>query len=230
MLDGPNAKSEKFFGLVAQGEQVIGGGIRSGRKKNQPVRTGKKRGGIFSKSPAPGAVGLLLAGHASKRLGRRRLRSRCPETTKVCFGIIALTDCSSIVMAHELGLVQEVRHRVDDFQRSLLGGHPRPADAGRKPGDAHAFRDALRVNHGAARLAEEADGYSLGPNRNGQAITLDKELLAKGVRTPQALKPLVDEAKKRRHADDIRHAFPPARTPCGRATGSASAPFIRTKT
>ena len=33
-------------------------------------------------------------------------------------------------------------------------------------------------------------------NRNGQAITLDKELMSKGVRTPQALKPLVDQAKK----------------------------------
>src|SRR5436190_6869884 len=30
-----------------------------------------------------------------------------PETTSVRFGIIALTDCSSIVMAHELGLFKK---------------------------------------------------------------------------------------------------------------------------
>jgi|SRR5687767_10380124 len=30
-----------------------------------------------------------------------------PETTNMRFGIIALTDCSSIVMAHELGLFKK---------------------------------------------------------------------------------------------------------------------------
>ena len=30
-----------------------------------------------------------------------------PETTKIRLGIIALTDCSSIVMAHELGLFKK---------------------------------------------------------------------------------------------------------------------------
>src|SRR5436309_8812007 len=33
--------------------------------------------------------------------------SDAPETTSVRFGIIALTDCSSIVMAHELGLFKK---------------------------------------------------------------------------------------------------------------------------
>lgn len=35
-------------------------------------------------------------------------------------------------------------------------------------------------------------------NRNGQAITLTKALLEKGVKTPQQLKPLAMEAKARR--------------------------------
>src|SRR5437667_9915878 len=33
--------------------------------------------------------------------------SDAPETPKMRFGIIALTDCSSIVMAHELGLFKK---------------------------------------------------------------------------------------------------------------------------
>ena len=33
--------------------------------------------------------------------------SDAPETPKVRIGIIALTDCSSIVMAHELGLFKK---------------------------------------------------------------------------------------------------------------------------
>ena len=49
--------------------------------------------------------------------------------------------------------VQKIRHRVDDIQGGFLGGHSRPAHAGRKPGDAYAFRYALRIDHGTARLA-----------------------------------------------------------------------------
>src|SRR6266487_2103163 len=37
--------------------------------------------------------------------------SDAPETPKVRVGIIALTDCSSIVMAHELGLFK--KHGID---------------------------------------------------------------------------------------------------------------------
>ena len=40
----------------------------------------------------------------ARRVGRRRVRDDGPETPEVRIGIIALTDCSSIVMAHELGL------------------------------------------------------------------------------------------------------------------------------
>jgi ABC-type nitrate/sulfonate/bicarbonate transport system substrate-binding protein len=44
------------------------------------------------------------AGRSAARLGRWCLCRDGPETPKVRIGIIALTDCSSIVMAHELGL------------------------------------------------------------------------------------------------------------------------------
>jgi nitrate/nitrite transport system substrate-binding protein len=46
-------------------------------------------------------------------------------------------------------------------------------------------------------------------NRNGQAITLDKELRDKGVRTPADLKPLVDEAKKAGSPLTFAMTFPP---------------------
>jgi nitrate/nitrite transport system substrate-binding protein len=46
-------------------------------------------------------------------------------------------------------------------------------------------------------------------NRNGQAITLKKELASKGVKTPQAIKPLVDEAKKAGTPMTFAMTFPP---------------------
>src|SRR5258707_15410509 len=53
-----------------------------------------------------GAVGLLLAGMPKGWVGGVYAADG-PETTSIRFGIIALTDCSSIVMAHELGLFKK---------------------------------------------------------------------------------------------------------------------------
>src|SRR5262245_39824559 len=53
-----------------------------------------------------GAVGFVLAGMPRGWVGGV-YAADAPETTKVRFGIIALTDCSSIVMAHELGLFKK---------------------------------------------------------------------------------------------------------------------------
>src|SRR4030095_4476456 len=46
-------------------------------------------------------------------------------------------------------------------------------------------------------------------NRNGQAITLEKELLTKGAKTPQTLKPLVEQAKKAGTPMTFAMTFPP---------------------
>src|SRR5207245_6664939 len=47
-------------------------------------------------------------------------------------------------------------------------------------------------------------------NRNGQAITLTKALLAKGVKTPEALKPQADVAKQAGTPLTFAMTFPPA--------------------
>ena len=38
------------------------------------------------------------------------------------FGIIALTDCSSIVMAHELGLFKKYGIELDGLEGGVVGG------------------------------------------------------------------------------------------------------------
>ena len=52
------------------------------------------------------AAGTLLAGLPLRWAGGA-YASDGPETPKMRFGIIALTDCSSVVMAHELGLFKK---------------------------------------------------------------------------------------------------------------------------
>src|SRR4051812_31565192 len=118
-----------------------------------------------------------------------------PESPNVRFGIIALTDCSSIVMAHELGYFKQFGIN------SVIS----------KEASWAVIRDKINLgeNQATHMLLGMPFGSTMGLagspvkpmvipwllNRNGQAITLNNKLMAAGVKTPQALKPLVDKAK-----------------------------------
>src|SRR5438093_3223870 len=117
-----------------------------------------------------------------------------PETTSVRFGIIALTDCSSIVMAHELGLFK--KYGID----SIIS----------KEASWAVIRDKLTLgeNQATHMLIGMPFASTMGLlgspvkpmvipwmiNRNGQAITLANQF--KGtVKTAKDIKPAVDKAK-----------------------------------
>src|SRR6195256_766154 len=135
--------------------------------------------------------------------------SDAPETPKVRIGIIALTDCSSIVMAHELGLFK--KHGIE----STIS----------KEASWAVIRDRLTLGENQATHMLLGMPYAstmglLGSpvkpmiipfylNRNGQAITLTKELRDKGVKTPQQLKPLVMEAKTKGAPMTFAMTYPP---------------------
>ena len=101
--------------------------------------------------------------------GGRVWASDAPEVADLKFGIIALTDCSPIVIAHEKGFFKKYGINSTVEQGRELGGHPRLALERRHPGHAHAARHAHRLDDGPARLAEEADGHPLAaqPQRPG---------------------------------------------------------------
>src|SRR5882762_6230401 len=118
-----------------------------------------------------------------------------PETKAVRFGIIALTDCSSIVMAHELGLFK--KYGID----SVIS----------KEASWAVIRDKLTLgdNQATHMLIGMPFASTMGLlgsppkpmiipwllNRNGQAITLDNKLKAAGVKSAQDIKPLAEKAK-----------------------------------
>src|SRR6185436_8995085 len=132
-----------------------------------------------------------------------------PETPNVRFGIIALTDCSSIVMAHELGYFKKFGIE------SVVS----------KEASWAVIRDKLSIgeNHATHMLIGMPIASTMGLagspvkpmvipwllNRNGQAITLDNTLKAAGVKTPQQLKPLVDKAKAAGEPMSFAMTFPP---------------------
>jgi len=132
-----------------------------------------------------------------------------PETPKVRIGIIALTDCASIVMAHELGLFK--KHGIE----STIS----------KEASWAVIRDRLTLGENQAShillgipyaATMGLQGSPVKPmiipmylNRNGQAITLTKALLDKGVKTPPQLKPLALEAKAKGTPMTFAMTYPP---------------------
>src|SRR6266446_2120224 len=135
--------------------------------------------------------------------------SDAPETADLKFGMIALTDCSSIVVAHEKGLFRKY-----GIHSTVLKGPSWTA-----------IRDSL--GNGDIQATHMLFGMPIastmglggGPNmkkiipwllnRNGQAITLTKELAGKVADDPHALKPLVDAAKAGGTPMTFAMTFPP---------------------
>ena len=132
-----------------------------------------------------------------------------PETPKVRIGIIALTDCSSLVMAHELGLFK--KHGIE----STIS----------KEASWAVIRDRLTLGENQATHLLVGTAYAMtmglqgSPqkptivplylNRNGQAITLTKSLLDKGLKTPAQIKSLALEAKAKNSPMTFAMTYPP---------------------
>src|SRR5260370_6950928 len=131
-----------------------------------------------------------------------------PETKTVRFGIIALTDCSSIVMAHELGLFK--KYGID----SVVS----------KEASWAVIRDKLSLGENQAThmligipfastmgLAGSPVKSMVIPwllNRNGQAITLNNKLKAAGVKSAKDVNPLADKAKAAGHHLTLAMPYP----------------------
>jgi nitrate/nitrite transport system substrate-binding protein len=153
-------------------------------------------------------LALLLAGLPRGWAGAV-YTSDAPETPKVRIGIIALTDCSSLVMAYELGLFKKYGIEATISKEASWA----------------VIRDRLNLGENQVSHLLLGIGYAstiglLGSpvkpmiipcylNRNGQAITLKKAFLALGVKTPETLKPQVEAAKQARTPLTFAMTFPP---------------------
>ncbi len=157
---------------------------------------------------AGSSAGLLLAGVPSGWAGGVYAQDG-PETPNVRFGIIALTDCAPIVVAHEMGYFKKFGIN------SIVS----------KEASWAVIRDKLSLGENQAThmllgmplastmgLAGSPVKPMVAPwllNRNGQAITLNNKLKGAGVRTAQALKPFVDKAKASGDPMTFAMTFPP---------------------
>lgn len=135
--------------------------------------------------------------------------SDSPETADLKFGIIALTDCSSIVVAHEKGIFKKygIKSTVSKGAswaaiRDSLGN-----------GDIQATHMLLGMPIASTMgLGGAPKKPMIVPwlvNRNGQAITLKKDLAGKVAEDPKPLKSIVDAAKAGGTPMTFAMTFPP---------------------
>jgi nitrate/nitrite transport system substrate-binding protein len=135
--------------------------------------------------------------------------SDAPETSRMRFGMIALTDCSPIVIAHEKGLFKKY-----GVESTVAKG-----------ANWAAIRDSLSSgdNQGTHMLLGMPIASTMGLlgspkkpmiipwllNRNGQAICLKQEWNRKIEDDPKAIRPLVDKAKSLGEPLTFAITFPP---------------------
>jgi nitrate/nitrite transport system substrate-binding protein len=135
--------------------------------------------------------------------------SDAPETAEMKFGIIALTDCSPIVIAHEKGFFKKY-----GINATINKG-----------ANWAAIRDSLSNGDNTAThmllgmpiastmgLAGSPIKPMIVPwllNRNGQSISLANKFKGKVADDPKALQPFVEEAKKAGTPLTFAMTFPP---------------------
>ena len=155
-----------------------------------------------------GAAALLSSGLPKGWIGGA-YADEGPETSNIKFGMIALTDCSPIVIAHEKGFF--TKYGINSTVS--------------KGANWAAIRDALsngdiQATHMLIGMPIASTMGLLGSpkkpmivpwilNRNGQSITLKADLKGKVVADPKALKPLVEAAKKGGDPMSFAMTFPP---------------------
>jgi len=163
---------------------------------------------FLAKAATGTTVGALLAGLPKAWVGNV-YASDAPETATMKFGIIALTDCSPIVLAHEKGLFK--KYGIN----SVIS----------KGANWAAIRDSLssgdlQATHMLIGMPIASTMGLLGSpkkpmiipwllNRNGQAITLKASWNGKVGGDPKTLKPMVEKARSLGEPLTFAMTFPP---------------------
>ncbi|HVH43306.1 MAG TPA: CmpA/NrtA family ABC transporter substrate-binding protein [Labilithrix sp.] len=165
-----------------------------------------------------GAAALALGASAVSACSKKESSEKAPaalgaaskpEVTELRFGIIALTDCSPIVIAHEKGFFK--KHGIE--ATIVKGASWAAIRDSLSNGDIQATHMLLGMPLASSLgLGGSPKVPLVAPwllNRNGQAITLKAALKGKVATDPKALKPLVDEAKAKGEPMTFAMTFPP---------------------
>jgi nitrate/nitrite transport system substrate-binding protein len=170
--------------------------------------TKQSRREFLRKTSKGAALATLFAGLPKSWVGSA-YASDAPETTSIKFGIIALTDYSPIVIAHEKGLFK--KYGIDSTV--MKGANWAAIRDNLSSGELQATHMLIGMPIASTMgLAGSPKKPMIIPwllNRNGQAITLKNEWKGHVAADPKALKPFVEKAKKLGEPLTFAMTFPP---------------------
>jgi nitrate/nitrite transport system substrate-binding protein len=153
-------------------------------------------------------AGALLAGMPAGWVGSV-YADDSPETKTIRFGIIALTDCAPIVMAHELGYFKKFGIESVISKEASWAVIRDKLSLGENQATHMLIGMPLASTMGLAGSPVKPMVIPWLLNRNGQAITLNNKLKTAGVRKPAQIKPLADKAKASGEPLTFAMTFPP---------------------
>ena len=151
-----------------------------------------------------------LSWRGCRHAGREARRADdAPETPEVRIGIIALTDCSSIVIAHEKGFFKKYGIKSTISKEATWAVIRDRLTLGENQATHMLLGMPIAATMGLLGSPKKPMVIPLYLNRNGQAITLTKALLEKGREDAAAIKPLALEAKAKGSPMTFAMTFPP---------------------
>lgn len=153
-------------------------------------------------------LGGLLAGLPSRWVGAA-YADDSPETPAVRLGMIALTDCAPIVIAHEMGFFKKFGVNSTVSKEASWAVIRDKLSLGENQATHMLIGMPFASTIGLAGSPMKPMVIPWLLNRNGQAITLNNKLRAANVRTPKDLKPHVDRAKASGSPMTFAMTFPP---------------------
>ncbi|HEX7654523.1 MAG TPA: CmpA/NrtA family ABC transporter substrate-binding protein, partial [Verrucomicrobiae bacterium] len=132
-----------------------------------------------------------------------------PETATLNFGMIALTDCSPIVIAHEKGLFKKYGINSTVTKGANWAAIRDNLSSGTIQATHMLIGMPLASTMGLAGSPKKPMIIPWLLNRNGQAISLKTEWKGKVGADPKAIKPFVESAKKLGEPLTFAMTFPP---------------------
>jgi len=121
--------------------------------------------------------------------------SDAPEISNITVGFIPLTDCASIVMAHELGFDKKYGLNITPSKEASWAAVRDKLVLGELDAS-HVLYGLMYGTHLGIGSQKKDMAILMGLNHNGQAITLSNQLRDKGATSGEALRKLINTEKR----------------------------------
>jgi nitrate/nitrite transport system substrate-binding protein len=186
-------------------DTAMGDAMQGKVKKKTATKTTRR---AFLRTAGTSTAAVLMSGMPRAWAGGV-YASDAPETSNIRFGIIALTDCAPIVMAHELGYFKKFGISSTVSKEASWAVIRDKLTLGENQATHMLLGMPLASTMGLAGAPVKPMIAPWVLNRNGQAITLNNKLKAAGVKTPAQIRPLAEKAKAAGDPLTFAMTFPP---------------------